>query len=356
MTRKRYMSATELAIQDLERSGERPRMVRPPQFPGISFETPEPPRAADPPSPSSALPAPQAVARAESAPAPAEPPVAGPATPSRGRERAARMERVHWSKIEISPLHNRIEYTGIEELAQSMTAGQAQPAAVRPLAGQKGRYELFIGARRWRSAKQLDGYLDVAVYDQIDNAAMISLIHRENHDRVDMTVLEQAAWYRKLLDTPESTIRTVFDLSVVTGLDRSYLYKILSLNDINKDVLEYIHAHEMGARLSVSATLEILELCKEGRSDRVFEALKDAPKKIPAGWFRRACMRQVGSRKRRKSTRIVNQAGAELGRVRVAPGGGRVIVLNPGLDEETVESLVGSLMAAARGMGGDSGS
>lgn len=347
MTRKRYVSATELAIQDLERSEDLPRIPRPPQFPGISFETSEPQRPDTPAAPQPAQPAPVVTTRA--APEPAD--TAAPVIAARGPTKAPRMERIHWSKIDISPLHNRIEYTGIEELAQSMTAGQAQPAAVRPLAGHKGRYELFIGARRWRSAKQLDGYLDVAVYDEIDNATMISLIHRENHDRVDMSVLEQAAWYRKLLDTKESTIRTVFDLSVVTGVDRSYLYKILSLTEIPQDVLAYIHNHEMGARIHMTIAREILDLCKNGHTERVLDALKDAPPRIPAGWVRRACTRRPGGRKRRRSTRIVNQAGTEIGRIRVAPDGGRVIVLNPGLDEQTVDSLVGSIVAAARGLG-----
>ncbi|HSH41816.1 MAG TPA: ParB/RepB/Spo0J family partition protein [Arenicellales bacterium] len=147
----------------------------------------------------------------------------------------------------------RMDKEALEELAQSIKArGIVQPIVVREL--DSGAYEIIAGERRWRAA-QLAGLDTVPVVLRTipDEAALaISLI--ENIQRENLNPIEEAAGLRRLLDE--------FGLThdkVAQGVGRSRsavsnMLRLLSLNQVAKDLLEE-GSLEMGhARALLSLT------------------------------------------------------------------------------------------------------
>ena len=121
-------------------------------------------------------------------------------------------------------------YFGEDELAaltDSIRArGVMQPLLVRRLAGADEQYEIVAGERRWRAA-QLAGCheLPVVIYALSDREAL-ELALLENVQRQDLTPLEEADGYRRLIDefghTQEELARTL-------GKSRSHIANLMRL-------------------------------------------------------------------------------------------------------------------------------
>lgn len=93
----------------------------------------------------------------------------------------------------------RFDETPLSELADSIRAvGVIQPLVVRPVS--EGKYELIAGERRWRAAR-LAGLTTVPVVIRAageQDALQLALI--ENVQREDISALECAHAYRRLVD------------------------------------------------------------------------------------------------------------------------------------------------------------
>ena len=121
-------------------------------------------------------------------------------------------------------------YFGEDELAaltESIRAkGVMQPLLVRRLADADDRYEIVAGERRWRAA-QLAGCheLPVVIYALSDREAL-ELALLETVQRQDLTPLEEADGYRRLIDefghTQEELARTL-------GKSRSHIANLIRL-------------------------------------------------------------------------------------------------------------------------------
>jgi ParB family transcriptional regulator, chromosome partitioning protein len=121
-------------------------------------------------------------------------------------------------------------YFGEDELAaltESIRAkGVMQPLLVRRLPDGDEHYEIVAGERRWRAA-QLAGCheLPVVVYVLSDREAL-ELALLENVQRQDLTPLEEADGYRRLIDefghTQEELARTL-------GKSRSHIANLIRL-------------------------------------------------------------------------------------------------------------------------------
>lgn len=87
----------------------------------------------------------------------------------------------------------------LEELAESIRqVGIIQPLVVRIIS--EGQYGLIAGERRWRAA-QLAGLTEVpVVVRSVDEQSTLQLGIIENVQRQDISALEQAAAYRRLMD------------------------------------------------------------------------------------------------------------------------------------------------------------
>ena len=128
-----------------------------------------------------------------------------------------------------------------EALAELVTSirhhGVVQPLLVRPHPEKSGEYELIAGERRWRAAQQAGLHeLPVLVRDADDQmAAEIALI--ENVQRHDLSVIEEAAGYRRLM---EDFGYTQEKLAQIVGKSRSHLANTMRLLTLPQPVLDMI--------------------------------------------------------------------------------------------------------------------
>lgn len=143
--------------------------------------------------------------------------------------------------IDASPYQPREQFdeAGLQELAQSIKQhGVIQAIVVRRI---RDRYEVIVGERRLRACRLLGLKTIPAIVKEMDDvqAAEISLI--ENLQRKDLTVIEEARGYQKLIKEFGFTQQEV---AQKVGKDQSTIANKLRLLRLPDKVLEYI-AREM---------------------------------------------------------------------------------------------------------------
>lgn len=127
----------------------------------------------------------------------------------------------------------------LEELAESVrTKGVLQPILVRPHPEEVGLYEIIAGERRWRAAQRaLLHEVPVLVRDFTDQeAAEVALV--ENLQRKDLSPLEEAEGYSRLLKEFKHTQE---ELGRALGKSRSHvtnMLRLLSLPDPVRAMIE----------------------------------------------------------------------------------------------------------------------
>ena len=125
---------------------------------------------------------------------------------------------------------------GIRELADSIREkGVLQPLLVKR---SNGKYELIAGERRLRAAQLIGLYeIPAVVMNQVTDSESFQLALIENIQREDLTPLEEAEAYRRIL---ESGAMTKDELASKIGKDRSTIVnslRLLTLPDEIKDML-----------------------------------------------------------------------------------------------------------------------
>ena len=87
----------------------------------------------------------------------------------------------------------------IEELALTIrTHGIIQPIVVREV--EKELYELIAGERRWRAVQTLQWETIPAIIKQLDDTETASVALIENLQREELTAIEEAVAYAKLIE------------------------------------------------------------------------------------------------------------------------------------------------------------
>ena len=166
--------------------------------------------------------------------------------------------------------------------------GILQPLLVRREADSTNSYELIAGERRWRAA-QIAGLHEVPVVirDLTDREALeIALI--ENIQRQDLTPLEEAEGYKRLMEEFEHTQE---DLARAVGKSRSHvanMMRLLALPDPVKGMVQdgAITAGHARALLTAPDPVAVAkEVVKRGLNVRQTEDLMrgDAPKAKKGG-------------------------------------------------------------------------
>jgi len=165
----------------------------------------------------------------------------------------------------------------LKELSDSIKKnGIMQPIIVRSSRDNSGKYEIIAGERRWRAA-QLAGLDEVPVIiREMEDAVALEIALVENIQRQDLTPLEEAMGYQRLMDefayTQEHLARTL-------GKSRSHianLLRLLALPDaikalLDKGDLTMGHARALlNAENAVALAQEIIE---KGLNVRQTEAL-----------------------------------------------------------------------------------
>ncbi|MEI6986634.1 MAG: ParB/RepB/Spo0J family partition protein, partial [Rhodospirillaceae bacterium] len=139
----------------------------------------------------------------------------------------------------------KFDEEAIAELAQSVREkGILQPLLVRRSPDKANHYEIIAGERRWRAA-QAAGLHEVPVVlrDLSDREALeISII--ENVQRQDLTALEEAEGYRRLLDEFKHTQE---DLARALGKSRSHVANTLRLMALPEPIKLMLHDGQLTA-------------------------------------------------------------------------------------------------------------
>ncbi len=148
---------------------------------------------------------------------------------------------VNVDQLRPSPFQprRRIDEEHLDELAQSIAEkGILQPLLVRRLADDPSTFEIIAGERRWRAAQRAQQHeIPVIVKDFSDTEALeVALI--ENLQRQDLSPLEEAQGYQRLIDEFSHTQE---ELSRVVGKSRSHvanMLRLLTLPDSVKDLVD----------------------------------------------------------------------------------------------------------------------
>ncbi len=205
-------------------------------------------------------------------------------------------------RIEPNPENPRLlfEESALEELASSIREhGVLQPILVRP-AG-RDQYQLVAGERRWRAAIRAGLATIPSLVEELDDEAALEIAVIENLQREDLSPLEEATMYDRMVKDHGYSIRK---LAQKLGKDKGYLENRLRLADapeeiralvsVRKDTLS--HAYELmkiddpkkRKRLAAqvaSGQLSLLKLREriEGRPRRAATADPDAWERESAG-------------------------------------------------------------------------
>jgi ParB family chromosome partitioning protein len=177
------------------------------------------------------------------------------------------------------------EPEALAELASSIkTHGLLQPILVRPLEDQAERYEIVAGERRWRAAQQA-GLHDVPVVIQtLTDSQSLEIGLIENLQRQDLTALEEAEGYRRLMD---EFSHSHAELGELIGKSRSHvanMLRLLGLPDRVKTMVQEgaLSAGHARALLTAPDPIGLAEtVVARGLSVRETERLAGAVKATP---------------------------------------------------------------------------
>lgn len=115
-------------------------------------------------------------------------------------EASGALKELPVASIAPNPFQPRREFdpSALSELAASIEAsGLLQPVVVR----QQGKgYELIAGERRWRAVQQLGWTQVPAVVREVDDRSLLTLALIENLQRDDLSPIDTALGYRRLMD------------------------------------------------------------------------------------------------------------------------------------------------------------
>jgi ParB/RepB/Spo0J family partition protein len=153
--------------------------------------------------------------------------------------------------IEPNPEQPRLvfEVEALNELAASIREhGVLQPILVRPLGA--NTYQIVAGERRWRASRLAGLETIPALIEEIDDDTALEIAIIENLQREDLSPLDEAAMYDRMVHEHGYSIRKLADK---LGKDKGYLENRLRLADAPPEIRELVslrkdslsHAYEL---------------------------------------------------------------------------------------------------------------
>ncbi|MDF2231183.1 ParB/RepB/Spo0J family partition protein [Albimonas sp. CAU 1670] len=132
----------------------------------------------------------------------------------------------------------------IEELAASIREhGVIQPLILRPHPSGEG-FEIVAGERRWRAAQRAQLHELPAVVRELDDATVLEFAIVENIQRSDLTPVEEARGYSRLI---EEFNHTQERLGALVGKSRSHIANALRLLTLPISVLKHLEEGRLSA-------------------------------------------------------------------------------------------------------------
>jgi ParB family chromosome partitioning protein len=155
-------------------------------------------------------------------------------------EREGSLVELPVKDIRPNPLQPRreVDPAALEELKSSIQqAGLLQPVVVRPSPGGSG-FELIAGERRLRACQALGWEKIPAVRRDVDDRTVLTLALIENLQRDDLSPVDEARGYERLIAEFELTQQ---DVAIAVGRDRSTVANALRLLKLPDAVLQMLH-------------------------------------------------------------------------------------------------------------------
>lgn len=198
------------------------------------------------------------------------------------REQAAAsgaLREIPVGAIHPNPFQPRREFDeeALGELAQSInTSGLLQPIVVR---SNGASYELVAGERRWRAVQQLGWPRIPAVVKEVDDQSLLTLALIENLQRDDLSPIDEARGYDRLMrefELPQS------EVARLVGRNRVTVANSLRLLSLPAEVQQMLERRELSeghgrALLALNDAEEITRIARDvvqhGWSVRETEAL-----------------------------------------------------------------------------------
>lgn len=203
---------------------------------------------------------------------------AGAAGPSRDARDNREIARLPVASIHPLPGQPRRYFSdaAIAELADSIRArGVLQPIIVRPAPDGQG-YQLVAGERRWRAAQRVGLHDIPALVRQLDDSATYEIALVENIQRQDLSAIEEAQAYRRLIADYGHSHDA---LGQLVGKSRSHVANLMRLLDLPEAVQTMVSdgSLAMGHARALIGHADALALARravaEGLSVRAVEAL-----------------------------------------------------------------------------------
>ena len=148
----------------------------------------------------------------------------------------------------------RFDETSLYELAESIKRqGVLQPITVRPIGG-TDRYGIVFGERRYR-ASVIAGRDEIpAIVTELSDEEAEEMAITENLQRKDVTPVEEAAAYQRLIESGRHTVQT---LAQLFGKNENYIRTRLKFTALIPEIAALLDADEI--TISVAA-----EICRYG--------------------------------------------------------------------------------------------
>ena len=142
------------------------------------------------------------------------------------------------------PRH-QMDAEDIDDLARSIAEkGILQPILVRRLADGDNAYEIIAGERRWRAAQIAKLHQVPVLIKDLNDRETLEIALVENLQRQDLSALEEAEGYKRLMD--EFT-HTQEGLAKAVGKSRSHVANILRLLGLPKLVKQLLDRGDISA-------------------------------------------------------------------------------------------------------------
>jgi ParB family chromosome partitioning protein len=151
----------------------------------------------------------------------------------------------------------------LSELAESIRKnGIMQPIIVRSSPKYKGKYEIVAGERRWRAAQLAEQKEVPVIIRDIPDRQALELALVENIQRQDLSPIEEANGYQRLIEEFEYTQE---ELAGTIGKSRSHIANLLRLLSLPDEIREMLEKNElsMGHARALIGVPNAVELARD---------------------------------------------------------------------------------------------
>ena len=200
----------------------------------------------------------------------------------------------------------KVDEAALQELVTSIqTSGLLQPVVVRVHAG---GYQLIAGERRWRAVQRLGWPRIPAVIKEADDRTLLTLALVENLQRDNLSPVETARSYQRLIDEFQASPADVGEL---VGKDRSTVANALRLLRLPTDVREMLEDGRLSegharALLGVSDSTQMSRLAKDAAANGW--TVRDTESRVRDGRAPRTPRRPTGPQEASAEHRRVEDA------------------------------------------------